>query len=179
MAGRWIVLLRGINVGGHHRLPMADLRAMAEGLGWREVRTYIQSGNLVCSADGRREELEEALEAALRVRFPRGISVLIRSAEAFRAILAANPFPDEAESDAKRLLLGLGRKAPSAAAVEALAAKATKGERCARAGGCLWIYFPEGAGRSKLGVGKSLDRALGGPVTTRNWRTATKLATLL
>ena len=69
----FVVLLRGINVGGHNKIPMKELRALCEGLGWTDVQSYIQSGNLLVTTDAAKESLQEELEQAIERRF--GISI--------------------------------------------------------------------------------------------------------
>jgi uncharacterized protein (DUF1697 family) len=173
MAG-FVGLLRGINVGGHARLPMAALREICAGLGWEKVETYIQSGNFVFEAEGREATLEAALEAALPLRVP----VLVRAAPAWRRLVAANPFAAEAQDEAQRVLTGLSKRPPAAGAAAAIEAKAAAGERVLEAGGALWFHYPEGVGTSKL-TPALIDRAAGSPVTARNWRTLQKLEEML
>jgi uncharacterized protein (DUF1697 family) len=170
---RWIALLRGINVGGR-TVPMAGLRTLCEGLGWREVETYIQSGNVCFAAAGGAPELEAALERALAgAFFP--VPVIARDAAAWGGYLAANPFPEIAAAEPNRLMLALAKAPPAPDAVARLRERATAGERVERTGDALWLHYPAGAGTSKLAPGL-LDRLVGAPVTTRNWRTVLELA---
>ncbi|MFN3945711.1 MAG: DUF1697 domain-containing protein [Allosphingosinicella sp.] len=174
--GRKIALLRGINVGGGNKVPMADLRALGEGLGWRRVETVIQSGNLLFEADG--EGLDAALEAAIEAHFGLRIPVVVRSAEEWAGFIAANPFPDAAGAEPQRLMLTLS-KAPLAPDAEGrLAEEALMGERVAVAAGAIWIHYAGGAWGSKLMPGY-IDKAAGSPATSRNWRTASKIGELL
>lgn len=169
-----IALLRGINVGGRNKVPMADLRSLAEGLGWGEVRTYIQSGNLVFEADGKQARLEAALEVAIEERFGLEIPVLVRSAADWQAFVEENPFPEESDSEPNLVMLALPKDPPQAEAVELLEERAAGGERVLRVGDALWIHYASGSGRSKLSPAV-LDRCVGSPVTTRNWRTVLKI----
>jgi uncharacterized protein (DUF1697 family) len=170
-----IALLRGINVGGRNKVPMAALRELCAGLGWGEVATFIQSGNVVFEAKGADEALEAALEEALAKRFEVRTAVIVRSAGEWAEIITANPFPDESEREPNRVLVGLSKHALAPGAAEAVAAKAAAGERVEQAGGALWFHYPNGAGQSKL-TPATIDRAAGSPVTARNWRTMTALA---
>jgi uncharacterized protein (DUF1697 family) len=172
---RWIGLLRGVNVGGRSRVPMAELRALCAGLGWRDVETYIQSGNLVFEADGEATDLEARLEKALAAKMGVATAVIIRTAADWKRCLAANPFGPASEKEPNRVLLGLSKRPLQPEAAAALQAKAADGERVAAAGGALWFHYPEGVGRSKLSP-SLIDRLAGSPVTARNWRTALKLA---
>jgi uncharacterized protein (DUF1697 family) len=178
MRPRCVALLRGINVGGKHRVPMSELRAAGEAVGLADVRTYIQSGNLVFTADGRPSALEGALEAAIAARFGIEIPVMVRTARMWQALLDANPFPNASASEPNLVMVAIS-KAPLAGGVaKALQGRAVDGERVGEAGGALWIHFPGGSGRSKLSP-TVLDRLAGSPVTTRNWRTVVKLGELL
>lgn len=89
-----VALLRAVNVGGTGKLPMADLRAMGEGCGFADVRTFIASGNLLFRSDATEADIKQALESRLEDYAGRRIAVLVRSAKELRAIIAANPFPD-------------------------------------------------------------------------------------
>ncbi|HEY0311299.1 MAG TPA: DUF1697 domain-containing protein [Allosphingosinicella sp.] len=169
-----IALLRGINVGGRNKVPMAALREVCAGLGWREAATFIQSGNVVFDAQGGDGALEAALEKALAERFEVRTAVIVRSGTEWAKIIAANPFADESEREPNRVLVGLSKHALAPGAAEA-AAKAAAGERVEQAGGALWFHYPNGAGQSKL-TPAMIDRAAGSPVTARNWRTMIALA---
>ena len=172
---RYVALLRGINVTGRNKIPMADLRAMAEELGWENPETYIQSGNLVFEAHGLPAALESALEAAITRKLALAIPVIVRAAAGWEAYVRGNPFPAAAEARANLLHLGLSKRAPDAGAAAAIQARATQGEQVRVVGDALWIDYPEGVGRSKL-TPALLDRLVGSPVTARNFRTVLKLA---
>ncbi len=171
-----IALLRGINVGGRTSIPMAELRALAEELGLADVRSYIQSGNLVFTAD-EEKGLEAKLEAAIAKRFL-AVPVIVRSASAWADYAAANPFPDAAEAEPNRLMMMLSKAAPKADAAAALRDRARDGERIAFAAGALWIHYPAGSGTSKLSP-SLIDRLVGSPATARNWRTVLKIGEML
>lgn len=175
---RYVALLRGINVGGRARLPMAELRDLVVALGWTGVETYIQSGNLVFTAAGRPPALERALEAAIAERFGMEIPVMIRKDLQWQSYLRANPFPEASASEPHLVLLALSKSVLASGAAKALLARAVDGERVQESGGALWIHFPGGSGRSRLSPGL-IDRLAGSPVTTRNWRTVVKLGELL
>jgi uncharacterized protein (DUF1697 family) len=157
---------------------MPELRAVGEALGLADVQTYIQSGNLVFTADGRPSALERTLEAATAERFGIEIPVMVRTARVWRAFLGANPFPKASASEPNLVLLALSKAPLAGGAAKALQGRAVDGERVQEAGGALWIHFPGGSGRSKLSPAV-LDRLAGSPVTTRNWRTVVNLGELL
>ncbi len=170
---RMVALLRAVNVGGR-KLPMAELRDLGERLGWSGVSTYIQSGNLLFSADGEAKTLEAVLEQAIEERFGMKVPVMIRTPAAWSALRSANPLPQAARDEPSRLML-LVSKAPPAEGAEAIIQKrATAGEQVKRGGEAIWIHYPEGAGQSKL-TPTSIDRAIGSPATARNYRTVTTL----
>lgn len=154
-----IALLRAINVGGTGKLPMADLRALCEGLGFTDVRTYIQSGNVVFSSRKSATAAQRELADALAKRIGKPVGVLMRSGEDFESILRENPFP---KADPKQVLvLFLPTKADQAA-VRAITPPAN--ERLVALGREIFIHFPDGMGTSKLkipfadaGTGRNLN----------------------
>jgi len=173
-----VALLRAVNVGGRTSLPMADLRAVAEGLGYTEVQTLLQSGNLIFAANGKSDALERALEAALKKQKGMETDFMVRSAKELAAIIASNPLPAEAKSDPSHLVVMFLKDCATAAAVKALQA-AIKGREVVRANGReLYIVYPDGIGRSKL-TNAVIDKALGTRGTGRNWNTVTKLAAIV
>jgi uncharacterized protein (DUF1697 family) len=172
-----IALLRGINVGGHNKIPMAELRALCGDLGWTDVQTYIQSGNLIFRAAGEVRELEKALEGAIERRFGLEIPVMVRAASEWSCYLNGNPFPEASQREPNLVMLALSKAPPRQDAVAALVERAAGGERIVQVDDALWIHFAGGAARSKLAPAL-LDRLVGSPVTTRNWRTTLKLAEL-
>ena len=176
--GKFIALLRGINVGGHSKVPMARLRPLCETLGWKDVATYIQSGNVAFEASGSAQALETRLEKALESEFGFTPAVIVRSAAQWKALAGANPFPEEAREEPNRLLVGLSKLEPKAGAAEALQERAAAGERVRQAGDALWFHYPKGVGTSKL-TPALIDRLAGSPLTARNWRTFLKLQEML
>jgi uncharacterized protein (DUF1697 family) len=172
-----IALLRGVNVGGNKRVPMADLRRLALALGCSRVETYIQSGNLVVSSELTAPALETQLEAALLDCFGFSVEVVVRTALAFFGYAAGTPFPDAQVERPNLLLLGVSKLPLLPGAVAALRGRATSGERVEAADGALWFDFIAGSGRSKLSP-SVIDRAAGSTVTTRNWNTVRELAAL-
>lgn len=170
-----IALLRGINVAGRNRIPMAELRALCADIGWREVRTYIQSGNVVYAADRGPDDHERELTAAIARRFGLEVPVIVRTAEAWARYTASNPYPKASRIEPNLVMLTVCGASPAEDAEDHLLSRAADGERIARIGDALWIHYAGGSGRSKLSPAV-LDRAVGSPVTTRNWRTVLKLA---
>jgi uncharacterized protein (DUF1697 family) len=164
-----VALLRGINVGGKKMVAMSDLRALAERLGLREAKTLLQSGNLVFRSDKSPVQLEKLLENELD-----DVGVFVRTAEEMADIVAGNPFPAEAKNDPGRLVVMLLKDAKDAAVLNG----AVAGREIARGKGRhVYIYFPDGQGRSKL-TNAVIERKLATRGTARNWNTVLKLAAL-
>ena len=183
MTNRYVALLRAINVGGKNKVAMADLSAMFVDLGFGNVETLLQSGNVLFSASRANAgaRFEQQLEKASTKQLKLTVDYMIRSAEEWAAIVAANPFPEEAAKDPGHLLLVCLKSEPKPAAVEALraAVKEKKGRESVRAiGPQLYVCYPDGIGRSKLTTGL-IERTLGTSGTGRNWKTVVKLAGLL
>jgi len=174
---RYVALLRAVNVGGC-KLPMAELREVCAGLGWKNVATYIQSGNVVFDAPGKPEALEAALEQAVTTRFGFARPVIVRSAKQWADYASGSPFPEQEADRANVLLLGLAKAPVAAGAADALAARGAAGEQVRQERDALWFFFPDGSGTSKL-TPAAIDKAAGSPVTTRNWRTVLKLQEML
>ena len=173
-----VALLRAVNVGGRGSLKMADLRAVAEGLGFGGVHTLLQSGNLLFDSKGKKAPaLEGALKAALKHHHGIETDFLVRSATELNAIIAANPFPAEAKSAPSHLLVMFLQNRVAAKDVQALQ-QASKGPEIIRHQGReLYIVYPDGIGRSKL-TGSLIEKKLSTRATGRNWNTVTKLAAL-
>lgn len=172
-----LALLRAVNVGGR-KVPMARLREIAEELGWSDVVTWIQSGNLVFRAKGRQPALETALENALREEFGFEVPALIRTGAEWSDIMEGNPLPEAAAEDPARLMLGLAKKPLASNCLADLRKVAGDVELVEQVGEALWIHFREGSARSRL-TPRVLDRAAGSTVTTRNWRTVVRLGEML
>ena len=175
--GRMVALLRAVNVGGR-KLPMAELRAYCAELGWRSVATYIQSGNVVFDADCEPAEAEAALEALIRQAYGYEAPAIVRTAARWREYAPACPFPEEALETPNYLLMLVSKRPPAPGAVEAIQAKAAAGEQVRQAGDSLWIHFPNGSGTSKI-TPALIDRAVGSPATSRNYRTVVTLQEML
>ncbi len=178
---RYAAFLRGVNVGGV-KVIMAELRAMAEAMGLVDVKTLLQSGNLVVVDPLARTtaELEALLEAGTERTFGRAIDYMIRTPAELAAAIAANPFPEMAKGDPSHLVVYfLKGSAPAQAALAALNAAIVGPERVAVAGRELYITYPDGIGTSKLSnnlIEKTLGRQR---ATGRNWNTVLKVAALV
>lgn len=174
---RYVALLRGVNVGGRHQVPMARLRELAEDLGYDDVATYVQSGNLVLSSSAKADAVGAVLSEALQQEFGFTVDVVMRSAAQIAAIINKDVLGDIADDDAKRAVGFLAGK-PSPKAVKALDSDEFSPEQFAVVGSELYLWCPNGLGRSKLAAAP-WHRRLGVPLTVRNWRTVTKLLAML
>lgn len=161
----YIALLRGINVGGSGVLPMKDLAAVCSKSGFRQVRTYIQSGNVLFDTDLSKDAAGKSLEQALEKRMGRPVDIVLRTPRELQAVLKENPFPDA--PPAKVAVLFLSKPIPAGLVDDV---KGPDGEQV-RARRCeIYIYYPNGMGRSKLKL-----PALPAPATARNINTVAKL----
>ncbi|RKS07742.1 uncharacterized protein (DUF1697 family) [Nocardiopsis sp. Huas11] len=168
---RYVALLRGVNVGGRRRLPMADLRDMLAGLGYTGVATYVQSGNAVLEAatdDG--GAVAAAVSSAIRERFELDVPTVVRSAERMREVVAANPLE---VPDPSRFLVLFATAPFDAGALRGLDPAAYPRERLAVGGTEAYTCHEEGIRFAKLP--EVVGRHTAGTVTARNWRTVLRL----
>ena len=169
----WIALLRGINVGRAKRVGMADLRAVVEDLGHRDVATLLNSGNLVfCPPRGTKQSPAAAIQEAVARRLGVSASVIEMPATAFDAIMRANPLVKPSR-DPSRLLVAAVRDATALHQLAELARQNWGREElvCGRAAGYAWC--PDGISAGTLFA--AVNKAVGGGVTMRNWTTMLKL----
>jgi len=176
---QFVSLLRGINVSGKNAIAMAELRALYEQLGLSEVRSYVQSGNvLFASRSGSPGALEKKIEAAVAKTFGASVTVLVRKGSEIERLLRENPFATEPKIDPTKLHVTFLAKKPSAAALAKLAEVTCGRERFHAAGHHIYLHCPDGYGRAKLN-NNLLERKLAVAATTRNWRTVTRLVEML
>jgi uncharacterized protein (DUF1697 family) len=176
---RYAALLRGVNVGGGRKLPMAELRALLEELGHGDVRTYLQSGQAVFTAgDGDEDSLAADLAAALEQRFAFRCEVLVRDHAYLASVVADCPFP-AAELEGKQLHVTFLDRSVDDAHFAALDHEAFLPEEFRLGDRALYLYLPNGMGRSKLAEQLAKPRLTKDLVaTTRNWNTVVKLTEL-
>jgi len=172
---RYVALLRGINVGAHRRISMADLRSLFDELGCAEARTYLQSGNVVFESNRSASRLAPALERAIADRLAPDVSVLLRAKSELTKVTDANPFAAHEQS---KLHVTFLAKRPTRGRAAALDPTAGAPDEFRLLGRELYLYYPGGYGRSKLS-NAYFEKALGVAATTRNWKTVTALAELL
>ncbi len=169
----FIALLRGINVGGHNKLPMRELVQLLESLGLENVNTYIQSGNVVFQTHQiDRAGLGEEITTAIGRGHGFTPQVMLLSLADLDTAVAQNPFPATDEQH-KTLHFYFLEAVPANPDLVSLEAIKTETEQFALIDKVFYLYAPEGIGRSKLAA--KVERALGVPATARNWRTVGKL----
>ena len=170
----WVALLRGINVGGRNRVPMAELRSLFEQMGCGSVSSFIQSGNVLFTSEAAdRDTLSGQLEQAVQDTFGVSSPVVLRRFDELARVAASHPFgPDTSKTN----VAFLGRE-PGAEDVRGLDALDVAPDRFEVVGSDVFLHYPNGVHGARLS-GAVLERRLRVPVTIRNWRTVTRLAEL-
>ena len=172
----YVALLRGINLGSHNKVPMAGLRALVEGLGYHDVSTYIQSGNVVLTSTDGAAKVGAALQKAIAREFGFDVAVVVRSRPQLKKVVDGNPFVKKARADGNLHVVFLARK-PKADKVKALTGADWGDDEVAVKGTEAYLHLPNGYGRAKLN-NMLVEKKLGVAGTARNWRTTTKLLEL-
>lgn len=177
---RFAALLRGINVGGHNQVGMARLRELlVDTLGFEDVITVLQSGNVVFSAPASaKSTAAKRIASAVAEEFGCTIDVLLRDERAMAKVVSANPWPDRAKAEPAKVHVAFLSAQPAAAKVKAVDHDKFAPDELAVVGDAAYLWYPNGAGRSKLGAAV-FERGLGVVATARNWNTVTKLVDLL
>jgi uncharacterized protein (DUF1697 family) len=163
----FIALLRAVNVGGTCKLPMRDLKRLCEKVGFRNVRTYIASGNVVAERDGSGVEAKTALEAELGAYAGKPVGVIVRTGAEMSKVVANNPFPDRAASQTVAIFLDL---APPPNALKDIRGQTNEEVRLGARE--IYVHYPDGIGRSKLRIPAA------GEGTARSMNTVAKLAAM-
>ena len=168
-------MLRGVNVGGHNKIAMSALKALYESLGLKNVQTFIQSGNVIFSTNKRdldrlAKDIEDAIERQCGFRS----SVIQRTASELREVIQTNPFAGRPEIEPGKLIVTFLAADPGQAARDEVLALRIHPEELVFGVREHYIYFPNGAGRSKL-PSAAIERALKTPGTGRNWNSVTKM----
>jgi uncharacterized protein (DUF1697 family) len=170
-----ISLLRGVNVGGHHKIKMEELRELYESLGLRHAQTYVQSGNVVFRTDARDfTRLSKRIADAIEERFAFRPGVILRTAADLRAVIAANPFASRRDLDPSRLLVQFLAGEPPADVRERVLRIESEPEELRMGGRELYIYYPSGMARPKV-AWTFIEKTPQTPCTGRNWNTVRKL----
>jgi uncharacterized protein (DUF1697 family) len=170
---RQIVLLRGINLGPARRVPMADLRRLLGEAGYEDVRTYVQSGNVVLSSDAAPAELEAECAKLISKRFGIDVPVVVRTRDELAKVVDANPLEAVADNP-KRYQVSFLHEPLDAETAGRLRGLVAEPEALVIDGREIYAWHPEGVARSKLWNGLA-GKGLGVTATARNWTTVTTL----
>jgi uncharacterized protein (DUF1697 family) len=172
----YIALLRAVNVGGSGAVAMADLRRVVAELGLADVRTFLQTGNVLFRCDPcPGATLERRLEVATERALGLSTDVIVRTAPEWNRAVARNPFPQEAREDPAHLVMVLLKGVPAPGAERRLREAVRGRERLRVVGSEAYLVYPDGIARSKLTL-PFVEKHLGFRGTGRNWNTVTKLA---
>ena len=172
-----VALLRGINVGGNNMLPMKELAKIFADAGCTDVRTYIQSGNVIFKKTGGTARLSDAITANIEKRFGFRIPVIVRTADELRKTIRDNPYL-VAGVDAKALYVYFMAHSPNARAIAGLNPARSANDSFQVRGQEIYLHLPNGMGRSKL-TNAYFDSKLATTCTARNWATALKLSEMM
>lgn len=171
---RYIALLRGINVGGHKKILMADLRSLLESLGFLDVKTYIQSGNVVFSSSDT-EGLDLKISEAIKEKYHFEVPVLVLSKTEFEELLNNNPFSGEKMN---KCYVTIFHTQPSTVLIAALDLSPFPNDECYVTPQCVYSFYTLGAGKAKC-HNNFFESKLKVAATTRNHRTMTALTKLI
>jgi uncharacterized protein (DUF1697 family) len=173
----YVALLRSVNVAGHGRLSMVDLKQAFVALGYTDVTTYIQTGNVLFTSPGKNAtKLATAIEERMEQDFGSAPAVLLRSVPDLIRVTATSPFPKKGADPSRHHVTFLAEE-PSADRLAAFSAPPSGRDELVIMGREVYVHTPDGYGHSKL-TGSMLERRLGVLSTTRNWNTVTKLCAL-
>ncbi len=171
----YLALFRGINMGGHGRLPMKELVSLLEEMGCKNTRTYIQSGNVIFETASRsRSKLSSNITESILQKFGFSPKVMLLTAAELKSAISHNPFPT---NDGRALHFLFLEEQPAKPDLDRLNALKTDTEKFRLVDKVFYLYAPEGVGRSKLAM--NAERCLGVATTGRNWNTVTMLAMML
>lgn len=178
MPAKYLALFRGVNVGGNNKLPMKEVPAIFTECGCRDVRTYIQSGNVVFNAPAKvAAQVPSAIMRKVRDRFGFESRIIMRTLEELGAVLLANPFLDKGAAE-NRLLVSFLADLPDPAGVQQLDPNRSPGDSFAVVGREIYFHYSEGMARTKL-TSQYFDSRLKTVGTARNWRTVQQLHALM
>ena len=173
----FVAMLRGINVTGHNIIPMEQLRSHCAALGLKNLKTYVQSGNIVFDAKETPEHWAKAIEGMIKKKFTFDVPVIVRTEAEMEAVFKANPFLEQKGVDAARLYVSFLSDLPGKEGLKALASVAAAEDRFESVGHEIYLYCPGGYGNTKLS-NNLVEKKLGTRATTRNWNTVGKLCAM-
>lgn len=168
-------MLRGVNVGGHNKIKMDALRALYESLKLKSPQTYVQSGNVIFLSDDKNlAGLSQRIQDGIQRRFGFRPDVILRTVSELRHVISRNPFASRHNIEPSKLLVAFLASEPGPQARESLMKIDARGEELHIRGSELYIYFPNGIGRTKLSWPR-IERTLQTCFTGRNWNSVTKM----
>jgi len=170
-----ISMLRGINVSGQKKVPMKELKALYEGLGFADVTTYIQSGNVIFrTAEKKVDSLPKKIGDAIRAHFGFDVSVINRTPDEFGHVLKNNPYLQEKELQTEKLYVSFLDEIPKPEHIEKALTHQTQADRFTVLEREVYLYLPDGYGKTKL-HNNFMESKLKTVATTRNWKTVNEL----
>jgi uncharacterized protein (DUF1697 family) len=173
-----VALLRSINLGSHKKVAMDDLREVLTELGFSDVRSVLQTGNVTFQSQSRTTaQLERLLETEVDKRLALQTDFFVRTGDEWKSVVSHNPFREEARRDPAHLVVVFLKDAPDASQVKALQAAITGRERVGAHGKQAYIVYPDGIGRSRV-TSSLIERKLATRGTGRNWNTVLKISDL-
>lgn len=171
----YIALLRGINVGGHRKIKMVDLKELLNKMGMKDVATYIQSGNVVFkSSITKTSELEEKIKKSIAKTFSLDVPVLVKTHKELKSIFDKNPFAETSDIEHKRIYFALLKETPQPELIAAFQKVKFLGELFVVAEDCVYLNYSIGVGKAKLS-NNFIERKLKVSATARNFNTMVKL----
>ncbi|MGA2585380.1 MAG: DUF1697 domain-containing protein [Tepidisphaeraceae bacterium] len=171
----YIAMLRGINVSGHKTIKMEQLRACFAGLGFSDVKTYVQSGNVIFSAAKNSEaQLKKMIEQRISRDFGHSVPIFLRTSKKMAEVIQRNPFLNDRAIDPSKLHVTFLSDAPPKAALDHLKPLAAQSEKIQIIGREIYLYCPDGYGSTKLS-NTAIEKKLSVGATTRNWKTVNTL----
>jgi uncharacterized protein (DUF1697 family) len=168
-----VAMLRGINLAGRHRVPMAELRTLLTDAGYEDVRTYVQSGNIVLTSPAKPADVERDLRGRISERFGFDVPVVVRNRTQLKRVIELDPIDDAADDPKRYQVTFLAAKLPADVATR-LQERMIESERFVARGREIYTWHPEGVARSKL-AGAIADKRPGVTAKARNWTTVTTL----
>jgi uncharacterized protein (DUF1697 family) len=175
----FVSLFRGINVGGHHKIRMDELKGVHEALGLKDVISYIQTGNVVFTSDDADvARLRGQIEDGFEKTFGFHVEVIVRTSAELREIMEKNPFQSQPNIESKRVVVLFLAARPDATAQEDLLKTYAGPEELFITGKEMYIYYSNGIGRSKLSL-SLIEKKLKTVGTARNWNTILQLQKML
>jgi uncharacterized protein (DUF1697 family) len=175
---KYIALLRGINIGSKNRIKMADLRTIFESMGYENVKTYLQSGNVIFDADSDNEtKIADRIEKKINKTFGFSVNIIIRTESELKDIVNNNPFIEENRTEIDKFHVTFLKEKPDKETVLNLDLNNNENEKFEVIGREVYLHLPNGYSRTKL-TNNTFEKKLKTIATTRNWKTATKLLEL-